>query len=73
MIYLLPANPLHPIKSLKRLREQARRAGYLVNRDRHTGTWSLIDARLHLPLLGLDRVGLPAIAQAIEEVRSSPV
>ena len=70
MLYVLPANPTSPLASLKRLRESARRAGYLISHDRCTETFSLVDARLHLPLLGLDHVGLPEIARAIESLRN---
>ena len=71
MQYLLPGNPASPSTSLKQLRERARCAGYLVAADRCTGTFTLVDARLRLPLLGLDHVGLPEIAHAIEIVRKS--
>ena len=71
MQYLLPGNPASPSTSLKQLRERARYAGYLLAADRCTGTFTLVDARLRLPLLGLDHVGLPEIAHAIEIVRKS--
>jgi hypothetical protein len=48
----------------------ARRFGYLIAADYVTGTFTLVDARLRLPLLGLDHVGLPEIARAIETVRT---
>jgi hypothetical protein len=73
MHYVLPANPASPKSSLKRLRENARRAGYLIAADYVTGTFTLVDARLRLPLLGLDHVGLPAIAHAIQTVRAEKV
>jgi hypothetical protein len=69
MIYLLPAHPATPGLSLSCLRSRARRAGYRVARDRYAGTFSLIDARLRLPLLGLDHVGLSEIANAVESAR----
>ena len=69
MQYYFPANPASPSTSLKRLREQARCAGYLIAADHCTGDFTLVDARLRLPLLGLDHVGLPQIAHAIEIVR----
>jgi hypothetical protein len=71
MLYVLPANPASPKSSLKNLRESARRAGYLIAADYVTGTFTLVDARLRLPLLGLDHVGLAAIAHAIETVRTA--
>jgi len=71
MQYLLAANPASPTTSLKQLRERARCAGYLVAADRCTGTFSLVDARLRVPLLGFEHVGLPEIAHAIEIVRKS--
>lgn len=71
MIYIVPRDPTSPPLSLPCLRKRARRAGYRVLQDRSTGAFSLVDARLHLPLLGLDRVDLPAIANAIEAARQS--
>jgi hypothetical protein len=71
MRYLLPANPASPSTSLKQLRGRARRDGYLIAADYCTGTFTLVDARLRLPLLGLDHVGLPEIAHAIEHVRNN--
>jgi len=71
MQYLLPANPASPSPSLKQLRERARCSGYLIAADYCTGTFTLVDARLRLPILGLDHVGLPEIARAIETVRKS--
>jgi hypothetical protein len=70
MQYVLLANPASPKAPLKALRESARRNGYLIAFDRTTGTFSLVDSALRLPLLGLDHVGLPEIARAIEHVRS---
>jgi hypothetical protein len=70
MLYVLHADPASPPASLNCLRERARRAGYLISVDRCTGTFSLVDARLRLPLLGLDHVSLPEIARAIETVRT---
>jgi hypothetical protein len=69
VIYLLPCDTATPIISLPCLRSRAKRAGYRIARDRYTETYSLIDARLHIPLLGLDHVGLPEIANAIEAAR----
>jgi hypothetical protein len=71
MQYLLPANPASPSTSLKQLRERARCAGYLVAADRCTDTFTLVDARLRVPLLGFEHVGLPEIAHAIEHVRNN--
>ena len=70
MIYVLPADPSSPPSSLKCLRERARRAKYLIAADHYTGTFSLIDARLRRPLAGLEHVDLPAIAHAIEQLKS---
>lgn len=71
MNYFIPADPSNPAMSLPRLRGRARRTGYQVARDRYSNTFSLIDARLHRPLLGLDHVALPEIARAIEAARSN--
>jgi hypothetical protein len=71
MVYLLPENPASSVLSLPRLRSRARRAGYLVSRDRYTGDFSLIDARLRVPLRGLDHVGLGVIVRAVEAARTS--
>jgi hypothetical protein len=56
MIFIVPADPTTPVKSLRRLRAQAKRSGHLVNRDRYANTYSLIDARLRVPLFGFDHV-----------------
>ena len=69
MLYVLPADPASPKSSLKTLRQTARRAGYLIAADYTTDTFTLVDARLRLPLLGLNHVGLPEIANAIEVAR----
>jgi hypothetical protein len=71
MLYVLPADPATPKSSLKTLRQTARRAGYLIAADYTTDTFTLVDARLRLPLLGLNHVGLPEIAHAIEAVRTA--
>jgi hypothetical protein len=71
MIYILPEDPATPVCSLPRLRSRARRAGYLVSRDRYANTFSLVDPRLRVPLFGLDHVGLNRIAHAIEAVRGA--
>ena len=70
MLYVLPADPASPKSSLKTLRQTARRAGYLIAADYTTDTFTLVDARLRLPLLGLNHVGLPEIANAIEVARA---
>jgi hypothetical protein len=70
MLYILPREPSSPVRSLKVLREQARRAGYRISADRNTGTFTLIDATLRVPLAGLHDVGLAEIANAIEIVRT---
>ena len=71
MIYLVPANPTSPPVSLPSLRRRAKSVGYCIARDRYGETFSLIDARLRIPLLGLDYVGLPEIADAIEAARTN--
>lgn len=70
MIYILPEDPASLTLSLPRLRSRARRAGYLVSRDRYTNSFSLIDARLRVPLWGLDHVELGVIARAVEAART---
>ena len=72
MLYVLPADPASPKSSLKTLRKTARRAGYLIAADYTTDTFTLVDARLRLPLLGLNHVGLPEIANAIAVARIKP-
>jgi hypothetical protein len=70
-VYILPSNPTSPVKSLPRIRAHAKRAGYRVQRDRYgANTFSLIDSKLSVPLLGFDHVGLPAIAHAVEAARA---
>jgi hypothetical protein len=71
MLYVLPADPASPVVSLSRLRSRARRVGYRIARDRHAKTFSLIDDRLRVPLVGLDHVTLIEIAHAIESVRNT--
>ena len=71
MIYVVPADPTSPVISLSRLRSRARRVGYRIARDRYSKTFSLIDDRLCVPLLGLDHVALVEIAHAIEAARMS--
>ena len=73
MNYFIPADPSNQAMctTTARLRGRARRTGYQVARDRYSNTFSLIDARLHRPLLGLDHVALPEIARAIEAARSN--
>ncbi len=70
MLYVIPQNPASQTSSLSRLRSRARRVGFFIERHRHCETWSLIDARLRLPLSGLDRVGLAEIAAAVETARN---
>jgi hypothetical protein len=69
MNYFVPADPAIPLSSLSRLRAQAKRIGYCIGRDRYSNTFSLVDARLRVPLFGLDHVALAEIAHAIEEAR----
>jgi hypothetical protein len=67
VIYVIPGDPTSPKISLRCLRSRAKRVGYHIARDRYAETYSLIDARLRIPLLGLDHVGLPKIAHAVQE------
>ena len=69
MIYVIPGDPTSPKISLRCLRSRAKAAGYRIARDRYAETYSLIDAGLRIPLLGLDHVGLPEIAHAIQTAR----
>jgi hypothetical protein len=71
MLYVIPADPASPPISLRRLRARAKRAGYQIACDRYAQSFSLIDARLRVPLQGLDHVGLGEIARAIEAVRQA--
>jgi hypothetical protein len=71
VIYVIPADPTTPLISLPRLRRHAKRAGYRISFDRNTGAFTLVDARLRLPLLGLEQVGLPEIAHAVEAARAN--
>jgi hypothetical protein len=66
-LYFLPRNPARAATPLKVLRERARRIEYLIDAHYPTGDFSLIDARLHLPIAGLEHVSLSAIAAAIDE------
>jgi hypothetical protein len=69
VIYVIPADPTSPPVSLPNLRRRAKCVGYCIARDRYAETFSLVDARLRIPLLGLDHVGLNQIANAIEAAR----
>jgi hypothetical protein len=73
VIYVLPIDPSSPPISLSCLRARAKRVGFRIARDRYSDTFSLIDARTGLPLLGLDHVGLAPVANAIEAVRTNHV
>jgi len=46
-------------------RARAKRHGYWITHDRHTGTWSLVDVDLKRPLVGLHNSNLVDIARAI--------
>jgi hypothetical protein len=70
VIYVIPADPTSPKISLRCLRSRAKQVGYCIARDRYAETFSLVDARLRIPLLGLDHVGLNEIANAIEAAQS---
>jgi len=66
MHYILPADPASGNSfKLNSLRARAKRRGYWITRDRHTGTWSLVDAGLKRPLVGLQNIKLIDIARAI--------
>jgi hypothetical protein len=70
VIYILPTDPTRAPVSFPALRQRANRLGYRIFSDRYAETYSLIDAKLHLPVSGLEHVGLAMIANAIEEVRA---
>ena len=72
MDYIIPSAPA-TLMSLPRLRSRARRVGYRIARDRYAHTFSLVDTRLHRPLLELDHVGLPEIADAVKSARTPHV
>ena len=66
MHYIVPADPTSGSSvKLPTLRARARRRGYWITRDRHAGTWSLVDADLKRPLVGLQNINLIDIARAI--------
>ena len=56
MHYILPANPTSGSFQLNSLRARAKRRGYWITHDRHAGTWSLVDADLRRPLVGLQKI-----------------
>jgi hypothetical protein len=68
-MYILPQECTSPPLSLPNLRRRAKRVGYRISRDPYSATFSLIDARLRIPLLGLDHVGLSEIARAVQAAR----
>jgi hypothetical protein len=72
MHIILPANPTSGSFQLNSLRARARRRGYWITHDRHAGTWSLVDADLRRPLVGLQNVPLIDIARAITAPRGAP-
>jgi hypothetical protein len=63
---IIPGDPTNgaPVR-LNSLRARARRRGYWITHDRHTGTWSLVDVDLQRPLVGLQNINLVDIARAI--------
>jgi hypothetical protein len=69
MLYVLPADPASPLVSLPNLRSRAKRRGYRISYDRNTGAFTLVDSHLRRPIVGLEHVGLPEIANAIEATR----
>jgi hypothetical protein len=71
VIYLLPANPTSPLVSFSALRQRAKRLDYRIFGDRYAETFTLVDTRLGLPVSGLEHVGLPIIANAIESARTT--
>lgn len=70
MIYIVPSDPSSPTVSFSALRQRARRLGYGIHSDRYNDTYTLVDRQLSLPISGLEHVGLPVIANAIEAVRA---
>jgi hypothetical protein len=71
LIYIVPSDPSSPVLSFAALRKRARRAGFRIVTDRYTGTFTLIDARLGLPIGELEHVSLVTVANAVEAARSS--
>ena len=70
MMYFLPEDPASPAVSISQLRGRARRAGYRIQSDHGgVGTYSLIDAKLGLPIL--DHVAFGEIAKAVETARAA--
>jgi len=63
--YIVPSDPTSRSLKLGNLRARARRHGYWITHDRHANTWSLIDADLKRPLVGLQNINLIDIARAI--------
>jgi hypothetical protein len=66
VIYVIPTDPTSPPISLPSLRSRAKRHGYRISYDRNIGAFTLVDCRLHRPILGLEHVGLVEIANAVE-------
>ena len=65
MHYIVPSDPASSPLKLYTLRARAKRHGYWITHDRHTGTWSLVDVDLKRPLVGLHNSNLVDIARAI--------
>jgi hypothetical protein len=65
MHYIVSADPTSSSFKLSSLRARARRYGYWITHDRHAGTWSLVDADLKRPLVGLQNINLIDIARVI--------
>ena len=69
--YIIPADPRSRGLKLGSLHARVRRHGYWITHDRHAGTWSLVDADLRRPLVGLQSVPLIDIARAITAPRGN--
>jgi len=67
--YIVHSDPTSSSFRLNSLRARARRRGYWITHDRHAGTWSLVDADLKRPLVGLQNVSLIDIARVIFALR----
>jgi hypothetical protein len=69
VIYLVPTDPTTPLISFSALRQRAKRLGYRILSDRYAETFSLIDAKLNLPISGLEHVAIHIIANVLEAAR----
>jgi hypothetical protein len=69
VIYIVPTDPTRPLVSITCLRARARRLDYRIIADRYAETFTLIDAKLHLPVSGLEHVTIHTIANVLEAAR----